>query len=69
MICAPIVIGEALQQGKAELAHWAHLVVHGVLHLQGYDHQTEAQAEQMEGFERTIMHRLHLPDPYHDEAP
>ncbi len=69
VICAPVVIKEAQQQGKPALAHWAHLVVHGVLHLQGYDHQTEDQAESMEGLERTILQKLHFSDPYHEEDP
>ena len=67
VICAPVVTKEARQQDKTELAHWAHMVVHGVLHLQGYDHQTDDEAEQMEGLERTILQRLHFPDPYHEE--
>ena len=67
VICAPVVIKESQQQGKTELAHWAHMVVHGVLHLQGYDHQTDTEAEQMEGLERSILQRLHFPDPYHEE--
>lgn len=69
VICAPVVIKEAQQQGKTELAHWAHMVVHGVLHLQGYDHQTDEQAERMEGLERSILQRLHFPNPYHVEDP
>ena len=68
VICAPVVRREALAQGKPELAHWAHLVVHGTLHLQGYDHQTEAEAAEMEGLERQILARLGYPDPYHEEA-
>ncbi len=67
VICAPVVIKEAQQQGKTELAHWAHMVVHGVLHLQGYDHQAEEQAESMEGLERAILQKLHFSDPYHEE--
>jgi probable rRNA maturation factor len=69
VICAPLVRQEARAQGKSELAHWAHLVVHGVLHLQGYDHQTDPQAQHMEALERSILQRLHFPDPYHDEEP
>ena len=68
VICAPVVRREAIEQGKAETAHWAHLVVHGTLHLQGYDHQTEAGAAEMEGLERQILARLGYPDPYHEEA-
>jgi len=69
VICAPVVVREARQQGKTELAHWAHMVVHGVLHLQGYDHQTDTQAELMEGLERNILQRLHFSDPYDEEDP
>ncbi len=69
VICAPVVVAEARAQGKTELAHWAHMVVHGLLHLQGYDHQTDTEAERMEGLERTILQRLHFPDPYNEEEP
>ncbi|MDJ0805380.1 MAG: rRNA maturation RNase YbeY [Gammaproteobacteria bacterium] len=69
VICAPVVSEEARQQGKPDLAHWAHMVVHGVLHLQGYDHQTDPEAERMEALERTILQQLHFPDPYHEEDP
>ena len=68
VICAPVVRREAAEQGKTEPAHWAHLVVHGTLHLQGYDHQSEAGAAEMEGLERQILARLGYPDPYHEEA-
>jgi probable rRNA maturation factor len=68
VICAPVVRREALEQGKVELAHWAHMVVHGTLHLQGYDHQDEAGAAEMEGLERQILARLGYPDPYHEET-
>jgi len=47
-ICAKVVIREALEQGKAIDAHWAHMTIHGTLHLQGYDHINDADAEQME---------------------
>ncbi|MGD8590488.1 MAG: rRNA maturation RNase YbeY [Chromatiales bacterium] len=69
VICAPVVVREARAQGKTELAHWAHMVVHGVLHLQGYDHQSDAEAQRMEGQERAILARLHFPDPYLEEEP
>jgi probable rRNA maturation factor len=69
VICAPVVVREARAQGKTELAHWAHMVVHGVLHLQGYDHQSDAEAQRMEGQERAILARLHFPDPYDEEEP
>lgn len=67
VICAPVVAREAAQQGKTVQAHWAHMVIHGVLHLLGYDHMTDDEAQQMEDRERELLHRLHFPDPYIDE--
>lgn len=64
VLCAPVVAREAAEQGKVPIAHWAHLVVHGVLHLRGYDHQTEDEAAEMEGLEREILAGLGFPDPY-----
>jgi probable rRNA maturation factor len=65
LLCAPVVAREAAAQGKPLSAHYAHLVVHGMLHLQGYDHETgEADALAMEAVERFIMQRLGFPDPY-----
>lgn len=64
VLCAPIVLREARAQGKPETAHWAHLTVHGVLHLLGHDHQGQAEAELMEGIERNVMAALGYPDPY-----
>ncbi len=64
VICAPVVAREARAQGKAPRAHWAHMVVHGVLHLRGYDHQEEAEARRMEALERRCLARLGYPDPY-----
>ena len=55
---------EAAEQGKALADHVAHLVVHGVLHLVGWDHQTDAEADEMEGLERDILARMGVPDPY-----
>lgn len=66
VICAPIVAREASVQGKPVLAHWAHLVVHGALHLQGYDHQRAAEAAAMERLETKILNGLGFPDPYGD---
>ena len=57
---------EALEQGKAAADHLRHLVVHGVLHLSGYDHETEAEAEEMEQLEREILAGLGIADPYAD---
>jgi len=63
-ICLPVVLREAVEQGKPAEAHFAHLIVHGMLHLQGYDHETSADAAQMEAKEREILARLGYPDPY-----
>ncbi|MBP6513908.1 MAG: rRNA maturation RNase YbeY [Steroidobacteraceae bacterium] len=64
VICAPVVAREAKEQGKALRAHWAHMVVHGVLHLAGHDHEQDAEAQAMESLERRILDRLGFPDPY-----
>ena len=64
VICAAVVNREAREQGKAAAAHWAHMVVHGVLHLLGFDHIRPADAKVMEGRERAILARLSFPDPY-----
>lgn len=66
VICASLVRREARAQGKGVRAHWAHLVVHGVLHLLGMDHQDQAQAAVMEAAERDILAGLGFPDPYGD---
>lgn len=64
IICAPVVEAEAKAQGKSLAAHYAHLTVHGILHLHGYDHETEAEAELMEGIETAIVTKLGYPSPY-----
>jgi probable rRNA maturation factor len=64
VICAPVVATEALQQGKTQFAHWAHMVVHGMLHLQGFDHQTDAEAKKMEALEVEILSTLDYINPY-----
>lgn len=64
VICAPVVIQEAENQQKTLEEHWAHLVVHGSLHLQDFDHIEEEQAVQMEALESQIMQSLGYPDPY-----
>ena len=63
-LCAPVVEREAELQGKQLHAHWAHMLVHGVLHLQGYDHVDDNEAEEMESIEREILAKLGYPDPY-----
>ena len=64
VICAPIVEQEAQQQGKPLPAHWAHMVIHGMLHLQGYDHQNAAEADEMEALEAKILSTLGYTNPY-----
>ena len=64
VICAPIVAREARAQGKRIDAHHAHLLVHGLLHLRGYDHESPPDASRMERRERAILARLGFPDPY-----
>jgi probable rRNA maturation factor len=63
-LCAPVIAREARSQHKSTAAHYAHLVVHGVLHLQGYDHERGADARAMEQRETRIVTRLGYPDPY-----
>ncbi len=67
VICAPVVAREAQAQGKPEIDHWAHMVVHGALHLLGYDHEAQAQAARMEAEERRILAGLGVPDPYQEQ--
>ncbi len=64
IICAEVVNNEALSQYKSQQAHWAHMVVHGTLHLLGYDHEKEEDAEQMEPKEIAILATLGFPNPY-----
>ena len=64
MICRQVVEREAEEQGKPLMAHWAHMVVHGSLHLLGYDHIEDEEAEEMEALERDIMQELGFADPY-----
>jgi probable rRNA maturation factor len=67
LICAPVVVREADEQGKPAEAHWAHMVVHGMLHLQGFDHETDAEAGEMEALETEILTGLGYPAPYADD--
>lgn len=64
VICAPVVEREALEQGKPAKHHYAHMTIHGVLHLQGYDHIDPAEAEIMESREIAILKQFHIPNPY-----
>jgi probable rRNA maturation factor len=63
-ICAPVVAREAREQGKSLQAHWAHMVVHGVLHLLGYDHENDRDAVRMETKEAVILQQFGYPNPY-----
>ncbi|HEY5791387.1 MAG TPA: rRNA maturation RNase YbeY [Gammaproteobacteria bacterium] len=69
VLCAPVVEREAAEQGKPLAAHWAHMVVHGVLHLLGHDHLEAAQAARMESLEIALLGQLGYPDPYRDRTP
>ncbi|MDP5191087.1 rRNA maturation RNase YbeY [Rheinheimera baltica] len=64
VICAPVVMQEATEQGKSLNAHWAHMVIHGCLHLLGFDHINDDDAEQMEAEEVTILQHLGITNPY-----
>ena len=66
LICAPVVAREAKEQNRAEADHWAHLTIHGMLHLLGYDHIEAEEAEQMESLETEILAKLGISDPYLD---
>ena len=64
IICAPIVAKEAMEQGKTCDSHWAHMTVHGILHLQGYDHLNDNEAAEMETLEIEILNKLGYANPY-----
>jgi probable rRNA maturation factor len=64
VLCHPVIAREARAQGKPLAAHYAHLVVHGILHLRGYDHEKKRDALRMEAREARILRRLGFPDPY-----
>lgn len=68
VICAPVVDREAHEQGKAAEAHWAHMLIHGVLHLCGYDHIDPRQAGEMEALETAIITGLGFPPPYDQQS-
>lgn len=67
VICAPVVEREAIEQRKTSTAHWAHMVVHGMLHLQGYDHVDDGDAEIMEALEIRLLAQLGFGNPYEAE--
>ncbi len=64
VICAPVLRREAVKQAKSLNAHWAHIIIHGILHLMGYDHMNEKDAEIMETKETALLQELGFPDPY-----
>ena len=66
VVCAPVVAREAREQGKPIAAHWAHMIVHGTLHLLGFDHARAADAKRMEARERALLARIGIADPYGD---
>lgn len=66
VLCCPVVEREAEEQGKPLEAHYAHLIVHGVLHAQGYDHEEDDEAAEMEGIETDVLGALGFPDPYQE---
>jgi probable rRNA maturation factor len=66
VVCAAVVEQEAKEQNKPVINHWAHLCVHGLLHLLGYDHIDETEAQEMEGLETAILAKLNIDDPYQD---
>jgi len=69
VMCAAVVEREAAEQGKDVRAHWAHMTIHGALHLDGYDHESDAEAQKMEARETLLMAYLGFPDPWEMLAP
>ncbi len=67
IVCAPVVADEARDQNKTLMAHWAHMIIHGMLHLQGYDHLNDPDAEIMESLEIRLLDRLGFGNPYESE--
>jgi len=66
IVCAPVVEREAREQRKELLAHYAHMTIHALLHLQGYDHENDDDAAEMEALETKLMLKLRYPDPYQE---
>lgn len=69
VLCVPVVLAEAQAQGKEIMAHFAHLTIHGILHLQGFDHEQARETQRMEALETQLLAALGLPDPYRPLAP
>jgi len=67
VVCAAVLEQEAKQQNKALSAHWAHIIIHGVLHLLGYDHLTADEAIEMESKEIVLLQELHIDNPYQEK--
>ncbi|OAI18036.1 rRNA maturation factor [Methylomonas lenta] len=68
VICAPKIVDEASQQNKQLNDHWAHITIHGILHLLGYDHIEDSEAEEMEALEIKFLHMLKIANPYQEES-
>ncbi|MGY6276465.1 rRNA maturation RNase YbeY [Methylomonas sp. MgM2] len=68
VICVPLIGREAIEQHKLPEHHWAHITIHGVLHLLGYDHIEEAEAEEMEALEIKLLNMLNIANPYQEES-
>lgn len=68
VICTPVLVRQAREQGKSFRAHLAHLLAHATLHAQGYDHETDEAAEEMEALEADILKKIGFPNPYSDRA-
>ncbi|MCL4146308.1 UNVERIFIED_CONTAM: hypothetical protein GTU68_010058 [Idotea baltica] len=67
IICSQVVNRESQEQGKSFDAHWAHMLLHGCLHLLGYDHIEDKEAEEMEAIEIEILQKMGFPNPYNDQ--
>ena len=67
VVCGPVVDREAAIQHKPPMGHWAHMVIHGMLHLVGYDHESDQEATAMETLEKSVLERLGFSDPYQGE--
>ncbi len=67
VVCAEVIEEEAKEQNKDMIAHWAHIIIHGTLHLLGYDHIEDKEAEEMESLETTLMQQLGYNNPYADD--